>query len=110
VSVITPPLPAVPPLPSQPPVQGGVRLLTIADVAALASDLPSGPVRYERTAGMPEAMWQTVRDDARRELGTVVEAVSERPLSRREMGQLPVPVDRWKQRRWWTRSPRAKRA
>jgi hypothetical protein len=36
------------------------------------------------------------------EYGARVFAVAYRPLSKREMPGLPVPIDLWKQRRWWT--------
>ncbi len=64
----------------------------------------------KKPAGMPNAVWVETCRDARRDYGDVVEAVSQRPLSKREMEQLPVPVDLWKQRRWWTSPRKAKRA
>jgi hypothetical protein len=54
--------------------------------------------------------WNEQCDLACREYGALVEPVSSRPLSKGEMQQLPVPVDRWKQRRWWTKPRRAKHA
>ncbi len=64
----------------------------------------------KRTPAMPEAAWEAACREARRDYGDVVEPVSHRPLSKRELQQLPVPVDRWKQRRWWTKPRRAKHA
>jgi hypothetical protein len=44
------------------------------------------------------------------EYGAAVYAVGWRPLSRKEMHNLPVPIDLWKQRRWWTAPGKGKRA
>jgi hypothetical protein len=54
--------------------------------------------------------WEESCRTARAKYGAAVEAVSHRPLSKSEMRQLPVPVDLWKQRRWWTKPRKAKRA
>ena len=43
--------PTAPPLTVQPLADGALRLFTIADVAILPSELPSGPVRYELDNG-----------------------------------------------------------
>jgi hypothetical protein len=42
------------------------------------------------------------------EYGARVFAVALRPLAKREMAGLPVPIDLWKLRRWWTKPGRAR--
>jgi hypothetical protein len=68
-------------------------------------------VRPLSTTRLPDgslSSWEIQRRDQRvqealREFGARVEQVSHRPLSKREMEQMPVPIDLWKQRRWWTK-------
>jgi hypothetical protein len=71
--------------------------------------------RIEPPAGMgtshlEKRRWEETHRGALREYGAVVEVVSRRPLSKREMFHLPVPIDLWKQRRWWTKPGKARRA
>jgi hypothetical protein len=66
--------------------------------------------RLARTKGESEAAWLECVRKAVAELGGPVQEVRRRLLSKREMEQLPVPIDLWKQRRWWTKPRKATRA
>jgi hypothetical protein len=66
--------------------------------------------RLVRTKAESDAAWQECVRKAVEELGAPLVEVGRRLLTKREMEQLPVPIDLWKQRRWWTKPRKATRA
>jgi hypothetical protein len=65
--------------------------------------------RLVRSQNESAEAWLTRVRPAVERFGSAVEEISRRPLSRRELEQLPVPIDLWKQRRWWTGPGNGKR-
>ena len=66
--------------------------------------------RLVRNSGESEWDWPARVREAVEKLGAPMVEVRRRLLTKKEMAQLPVPVDLWKQRRWWTKPRKAKHA